>query len=353
MKSYFCFIRYCIDDRQQIPVSIGDVDWKSLFLFMQQQALLGVGFNGIEKMKRDGVDVPKHLLLKLYTISERIKQRNELLNNRTAEIVRLLDKEGIKCCILKGQGNATMYPNPCLRTPGDIDVWIDDERQKIMEMVRRQFPKASLRYHHVDYPIFKDALVELHFMPASMNNPVYNKRLNKWFEKDKERQFCNYVKLPNGEDVPIPTTDFNIVYQLSHLMHHFFDEGIGLRQMMDYYFVLKNAKVMDKETLARELKYLGLYKFAGAVMYVMQLVFGLEEALMIAPIDAKKGKTLMTEILKGGNFGKHSGLTEYSAGVKYFLKIWRNLQFVCEYPAEALCEPLFRTWHFSWRLCHK
>lgn len=159
----------------------------------------------------------------------------------------------------------------------------------------------------------------------------------------------------------MPTVEFNVIYQLSHLMHHFFDEGIGLRQMVDYYYVLNKFRDESLEfrdsaksiELEETLKYLGLWKFAGAVMYVMREVFGLEEKYMIAPVDEKRGRTLMNEILKGGNFGKYSGLTQHSTGGKYFLKHWRNLHFVKEYPSEALSEPIFRTWHFFWRLRHR
>ena len=107
----------------------------------------------------------------------------------------------------------------------------------------------------------------------------------------------------------------------------------------------------------RELKYLGLWKFAGAVMYVLKEVLGLSEDKMIVPMDEKRGRLLLAEILDGGNFGRHftkyAGFTHQSMGKKYFLKIWRNMHFVRYYPAEALCEPLFRTWHFFWRLKYK
>ena len=111
------------------------------------------------------------------------------------------------------------------------------------------------------------------------------------------------------------------------------------------------------DVVQRELKYLGLWKFAGAVMYVLHEVLGLPKEKMIAPKDEKRGKLLLTEILNGGNFGKHftkyGGFTHQSMGKKYFLKIWRNMHFVRYYPAEALCEPIFRTWHFFWRLNHR
>ena len=111
------------------------------------------------------------------------------------------------------------------------------------------------------------------------------------------------------------------------------------------------------DVVQRELKYLELWKFAGAVMYVLKEVLGLAEDKMIVPVDEKRGKLLLAEILDGGNFGRHfskyGGFTHQSMGKKYFLKIWRNMHFVRYYPAEALCEPLFRTWHFFWRLKYK
>ena len=108
------------------------------------------------------------------------------------------------------------------------------------------------------------------------------------------------------------------------------------------------------DVVQRELKYLGLWKFAGAVMFVLHEVLGLAEDKMIVPIDEKRGRLLLAEILDGGNFGRHftkyAGFTHQSMRKKYFLKIWRNMHFARYYPAEALCEPLFRTWHFFWRM---
>ena len=101
------------------------------------------------------------------------------------------------------------------------------------------------------------------------------------------------------------------------------------------------------------LRHLNLYHFAGAVMWVLHEVMGLEECLFIVPADEWRGRLLLDEILKGGNFGQHSGLTRHGMGTKYFLKIKRNMRFVRAYPAEALCEPVFRTWHFFWRMWHK
>lgn len=389
------FIRYCVNEKAALPGDIKKMDWAGLFRFCQEQAIAGVVFEWL-KVHGEGLNIPKEVLLQWFALSEQIKQRNMLLNKRCVELTEMLRKDGFQCCILKGQGNALLYDVGCkkedggsltlTRTPGDIDVWVMPEdmvngsrftvhgykdairerRRVVTEYVRRRFPKTRIRYQHIDYPVFPDMDVEVHFIPTAKNNPIFNQRIQKWAEEERFYKMADsgwlMAELPDGQGrIPVPTVEFNVIYQMSHLMHHFFDEGIGLRQMIDYYYVLKKFRDESFEfrdsaksiELENTLKYLGLWKFAGAVMYVMREVFGLEENYMIAPVDEKRGMTLMNEILKGGNFGKYSSLTQHSTGGKYFLKHWRNLHFVKEYPSEALSEPIFRTWHFFWRLGHR
>ena len=283
------------------------------------------------------------------------------VNAVASKLFSMLRVDGMRCCVLKGQGNALMYPNPYSRTSGDIDVWIHACRERIMEYAQKRFELGDdIRLQHLETS--SDGVpVELHFFPCSMNNPIYHARLQKWFRRNADLQCSHIVRLPDGAgDIAIPTTAFNVIYQLTHLYHHFFDEGIGMRQIIDYYFVLvknEERRMKNLTALQRELKYLGLWKFAGAMMYVLHEVLGLSEEKMIAPMDEKRGKLLLAEILNGGNFGQHftkyGHFTQQGMAKKYFLKIWRNMHFVRYYPAEALCEPLFRTWHFLWRMWQK
>ena len=228
-----------------------------------------------------------------------------------------------------------------------------------MEYAQKKFELGDdIRLQHLETSL-DGVPVELHFFPCSMNNPLYNARLQKWFKRNADLQCSNVFSLPDGiGEIAIPTTAFNVVYQLTHLYHHFFDEGIGMRQIIDYYYVVNNDELLViRDTLQRELKHLGLWKFAGAVMYVLHETLGLSEEKMIAPMDEKRGKLLLAEILNGGNFGRHftkyGHFTQQGMAKKYFLKIWRNMHFVRFFPAEALSEPIFRTWHFFWRLKHR
>ena len=357
--SHIDFLIFCLDQQRELPASASGIDWNEMLVWAERQAIVGVVFEGIQKAGK-ALEIPTDILFKWIGRGQQIEMQNRIVNKRCVELTEQLRNEGFDYCILKGQGNATMYPNPYSRTPGDIDVWIkaqSDGRCKkgdVIEYAKKQDPKAEARYYHVEYQ-WKEVSVELHFMPGIMNNPIYNRRLQRFYRKMVDGE-CMMAELPDGVgEIPVPTNEFNLVFQMAHIMHHFFDEGIGLRQMIDYYFLLRKAKEDGRCQMAdvkETLKYLNLYKFAGAVMYIMKEVLGLDEKYLIVPIDERRGKTLLKEILKGGNFGHYSNLDQNNAAKKYFQKTWRNMHLVKEYPAEALCEPIFRTWHFFWRMAH-
>ena len=366
---FFAFMRYCLGYKRNLSNVVAGMDWQKLYSFASKQAILGLCFDGIERLGKEYPEelklnpIGRELLMTWMGKAQQIRRQNMKVNTVASKLFSMLREDGFRCCILKGQGNALMYPNPYSRTPGDIDVWVNASREQITEYAKKYFEIGEdIRYHHLETSL-DGVPVELHFFPCIMNNPVYNARLQKWFKRNADLQCSNVVSLPDGiGEIAIPTTAFNVVFQLTHLYHHFFDEGIGMRQIIDYYNVVisdyllvnNDESLMIRDTLQRELKHLGLWKFAGAVMFVLHEALGLSEEKMIAPMDEERGKLLLAEILNGGNFGQHftkyGHFTQQGMAKKYFLKIWRNMHFVRYYPAEALCEPIFRTWHFFWRL---
>mgnify|MGYP003367541696 FL=1 len=361
----FDFLIYCLGKKENMSRVITGMDWQELYSFASKQALLGLCFEGIERLGEEYPEelkrnpIGRELLMNWMGKAQQIRRQNMKVNAVASKLYSMLREDGLRCCILKGQGNALMYPNAYSRNPGDIDVWVNASREQITEYAKKHFEIGDdIRYHHIETSM-DGVPVELHFFPGIMNNPIYNARLQKWFKRNADLQCSNVVSLPDGiGEIAIPTTAFNVVYQLTHLYHHFFDEGIGMRQIIDYYYVVNNDELLViKDTLHRELKHHGLWKFARAVMYVLHETLGLSEEKMIAPMDEKRGKLLLAEILNGGNFGQHftkyGHFTQQGMAKKYFLKIWRNMHFVRYFPAEALCEPIFRTWHFLWRMWQK
>ena len=243
----FAFLKYCLGYKGDMSRVIADMDWQELYSFASKQALLGLCFEGIERLGKEYPEelkqnpIGRELLMTWMGKAQQIRRQNVKVNAVASKLFAMLRVDGMRCCVLKGQGNALMYPNPYSRTPGDIDVWIDASRERIMEYAQKKFELGDdIRLQHLETSL-DGVPVELHFFPCSMNNPIYHARLQKWFRRNADLQSSNVVGLPDGiGEIAIPTTAFNVVYQLTHLYHHFFDEGIGMRQIIDYYVVMND-----------------------------------------------------------------------------------------------------------------
>ena len=315
MNSYLDFVRYCIDEQQCVPTI---TDWNALFLFMQQQALVGVGFRGLERMKAAGADIPRGVVLQWYAVSEQIRKRNVEMNQECARITRLFESEGHHTAILKGQANARLYPDPWSRQSGDIDIWVDGGYERVIAMLLRlkmvdsldidQYARegeAEKAYHHIHLPVNEQGIdVEVHFRPSSGNwNPNSNRRIQKFLSEEisQENELAE-------DGFRVPSSRFALIMQLGHIQKHFLDIGIGLRQIMDYYYLLKHRKDsgMCVEISEQLLRDVGLWNIARALMWLLHDLFGLDEQYMIAPMDEWRGRLLLEEILRGGNFGRNS-----------------------------------------------
>ena len=357
-KIFFDFLRFCIGSAKEIPDSLKEVDWKELYRIAQKQALLGVLFYGIRRLPKELAPEQK-LLMQWMVMAEQIRKQNIRLFQDSVKVCQNFGNEGFANCILKGQGNALLYPDPYMRTPGDIDIYLSGGRRKIMKYVDQVCPNQVMRYHHVDFPVMKTA-IEVHFTPSYMHYPIHNRRMQIWLQKVMDLQCSNVKNLPDGYgEITVPTVYFNVIYILSHLYRHVFSEGIGLRQLLDYYYVLMEWEHKEKELIYVQdmIDYFGMRKFAGGIMYVLHEVFGLSPSNMVGPMDEQEGRFLLTEIMQGGNFGQYDrrlGSKENEGKFHRYLRMsLRNLRFVKHYPTEALSEPLFRTCFALWKKIHR
>ena len=458
-RLFFEFLQVAMGVRERLSTVPSVHEWQVLFEFCKRQSLLGVGFAAVEKLHEVGVECPADIRLQWYGYALKIERMNEKLNMQCGEITKRYEHDGLRCCILKGQGNLLYYPEilRMRRTPGDIDLWcitppsglsmpnasLRDYTNyhginAVMEYVRMQFrqqgidanPKAC--YHHIDAPSMDGTKVEVHYRPAFLRSPLRNWRMQRWFEHHADECMNNKTHL----GFSMMTSSVNVVYHMCHLYTHIFEGGIGLRQLMDYYFALRvwhndvmeckdlqtqgmwneglGTPVMSKEEVMAVIRSFGMGKFAGAVMFVINEVFGggnenekgqrretdggpqadfvgeressefkqnlnggpqaddgeerelkrinreLKEnnfaPWMICEPNEKEGKKLLDEIMKGGNFGQYdtrdAALKKGGMMMHGVWKLKRVMRLVRSYPEEALWEPVFRVWHLGWRTIH-
>ena len=353
---FLALIRCGIGKVDRLPFTPSREQWDELFNIAGKQTLQGIAYAGIERLPQEQRPY-KELLLRWYHLTLNIRKRNRELTRTAIMVSEKFRKEGFGNSILKGQGIALYYPDPELRIPGDIDIWLDGGCDKVLAYIRRITPDCAPKYHHVDFNVMKGCDIEVHYRPTWMYNPLNNKRLQKFFDKKCNKNFFNTVNTSEGL-LHVPTVSFNIVYIPIHIYRHLFDEGIGMRQILDYYFVLmQENSAKEKAECVEILKKTGVLRFTQALMYVMQEMFALDRQHMIVEPDSRHGKFLMREIMLSGNFGKMDarfGQASRGYNLQHFKNQFRrSLLLISHYPSETIWNPLFKIWHTIWMKRHR
>lgn len=333
-------------------------DWAALDRLAQEQSLTGVVYSATTTLPAHQRP-PMGLAMYWMSEAETIRGRNRLMNAESARLTKLFADEQRQSAILKGQANALLYPAPLMRQSGDIDIWVEGGRESVVALLRKlglvdegplhEFDRpdrATISYHHVHLPDNdKGVSVEVHFRTSSGNlNPFTNRRMQRWLEEEilnlTAVQTTPPVGTPTdsgGEEITFnaPSIRFSLVMQLAHIQRHFFEGGIGLRQLCDYYMLLRHATDDDRREVASRLKRFGLRYMAGAMMWVLSETLHLEPGLMLCETDAKRGQQLLDEILAGGNFGKFNDRKKTDSDLVFILRKERmRMQMASINPSE-------------------
>lgn len=332
-------------------------DWCMMYEMAKSQAILGICFNGVQKLYKEYpeavVNLPFELRMKWLGITVEIQKKNIKMYQKCNLLASEIGKRGLRNCVLKGQGLEMLYAKELhnLRQSGDIDLWVEGERDKIVNFIRSKGVNVyDVHLVHATAEFFKDVPVEIHFRPSWMYNPFLDRKLQVFFASQASEQFAHYDETVG---FAYPTIFFNLVHSMVHINRHIFEEGIGLRQLMDYYFILKHSSREERANAYDVLCAVGLRGFVGAVMYVMQQVFLLKEDQMLCRPNSILGSRLLDSIMAGGNFGKALNLKHGRNKLeKGCLQLKHNLQLLLPYANEAMWIPFFQIWHYVWRKKH-
>lgn len=428
---FFQLLQVAVGDRNTLDRMPSTEEWVALFDLAKKQALVAIAVTGVTRLiysigsraeESDfgaSIGMDEVTYLKWLGLTAKVVQRNKELNTECDRICKELAHDGLNCVVIKGQGNQVYYPEELreFRTAGDIDVWCQPmdpcgmdipvmdldgrgahyekyvgnrgvieyahlQHRILNEQLRHEGKKEVLMpevcYHHTTLPEETWGDVELHYRPSFDNVPLVNWRMQRWFRENEQWGMETYAPA-EGLRIPVPTVSFNAVYQMIHIYRHLFHDGIGLRQLLDYYFVLRSLHVAQgefadatpsmsqwaegmgrgvrsNEEIMRTLSRFGMKEFASAVMYVLQKVFAMPTEYMLCEPDERRGCFLLNEIMLAGNFGEYDERNTISAHEGYVSRFLRRqkrfLRFITQYPSEVIWGPYFSIKQRLWRMAH-
>lgn len=344
-KMFFSLIRVALGTQCSLENTPLLREWYDIFQIAKKQTMLGICFYGIQKLPQEEVKQLKkdRLFTRWLGLVVQIEKRNEELNRKCQEVVQTFHNDRFQCCILKGQGIALSYDIAMrkLRQSGDIDLWINTDIKTLIQKLGTNGKIESIGDHHVNLYTEDNVEIEYHYVPCTLHNAFSNYRIQKWMHVIAKEQFTNTIETDDGYVFRIPTLKFNLIFLMAHMHRHFFGEGLGMRQVLDYYFILKKNKGQYK--IDKLLKDFALSRFAHGLMWIMQEIFLLDKDCLICAPNEKLGRFILDEIIRGGNFGHYDNKRRPTEGsshwYRFFEKIKAGGRYFRYFPSEFFWTP--------------
>ena len=340
-KLFYELIQVAIGAREKLSIMPSSNEWQVIYDLSVKQALVGVAYIGvktiIKKQPSQAINLSKDLMGKWINSTVNIYDNNELLNRRSKEIQDQFILDGLKTCILKGRGVATYYND-------DLS----------MDYVNAKTPNREFDMKHTHLELFPDTIVEVHWWPSMPISPFFQKALRAFYKGQCPIQCNHTVLLQDGTSITAPDAKFEAVHVLYHIVNHFLYEGIGLRQLMDLYFVLVNGGLneQDRNDVLLTYKRVGLSTIAPAAMWVLCAVFKMDEKYCIGRKDEKLGKVFLHEIEEGGNLGVYSEdcqVNQESFAQRMKRRMKRRIRLICFNPVGVLSAPFAKINFLLWK----
>lgn len=375
---FFELIQVAIGTRIYLSHTPTADEWGELYAMAKKQSLVGVCFAGVRKLVDSEKEVycgmPEMLYLTWMGMAAKIQLKNEVVNRQCVELQAKLSADGLRSSILKGQGVGQLYAEHLrgLRQSGDIDVFVQGGIKKVLGYCTEKFGEVEWDYINAHAPFYDNTEVEMHWRVQALTNLRLNRKLQEWFKSEMVQSAIigGRATLGNGEELVVPTAEFNAFYILLHCYHHMFESGLGQRQLMDWYFVLKSRNNTSTDSaqdtnfnsnvnLVALFEQFGMKKFAEGVLWLIWHVFEGENpdsflvnnSSFLTP-NPKEGRSLLEEVMQNGNFGHHDERVK-KVGSGKMSELWRNVQhnwhLASHYPSEFFWQPVWLVYHYFWK----
>ncbi|MBR6165046.1 MAG: nucleotidyltransferase family protein [Clostridia bacterium] len=255
------------------------------------------------------VEMPKELHDQWKT--EILKQISYNVTCRYAESVLPIS---VPYVVLKGTSAAQYYPNPELRTLGDIDILTKPEDTEaaceslLLNGYRESTSLSDIQEGRHRTFTKNGILVEVHYSFAIMNDP------------EKAKMFDSLIFEQIGNSHVLPDL-MNGLILIEHINQHL-ESGLGLRHVIDW--MLFADKCLTDETAWTQFMELatrvGLETLATATTRMCEMYLGMPAHPWRKHSDESLCSQLMRHVLTSGNFGRKK-TTEEKKSFYRFIKI--------------------------------
>ena len=340
-QAFFELLRAGLWNEKARLSKFGAINLKEICRIAEEQSVVGLVAAGLEHVT--DVKLPKEEVLLVVGQTLQLEQRNKAMNAFVAELIGRLRDASINALLVKGQGIAQCYEKPLWRACGDVDLLLNaDDYEKAKKLLLPLATEVETEYTHFKHvgmtipDTFGTSdkgradgwVVELH---GTLHSRL-SKRVDKQIDAVQEDtfKFGNVRTWDNGGvTVFLPAVDNDVIFVFTHILHHFFFEGIGLRQICDWCRLLWTFRdVIDVAGLEFRLDTMGIMsEWKAFAAYAVEYLGMPAEAMPLLGEEARRSRKAVrinAFVLEVGNFG-HKQRRDFS-GMSYlkrkFVSFW-------------------------------
>lgn len=311
-KAFFALLRAGLWEQDVMLSSYGDIVFSDVYRLTEEQTVEGLVAAGLEHVV--DVKVPQNVVLQVIGCTLQLEHRNKIMNSFIADLIDNLRNKDIYTLLVKGQGIAQCYERPLWRSPGDVDLLLSADnynKAKIMLLPLAQNVESEFgTQKHLGMTI-NGMLIELH---GTLHSRL-SKRVDREIDNVQNECFLHGAVRSwwNGHtQVFLPAVNQDVIFIFTHILHHFFIEGVGLRQVCDWCRLLwaKQSEI-DVDLLEKRLFKMGIMSEWKAFASLAVVFLGMPaEAMPLYAVSEKwtiKASMVMRYVLESGNFGYNRG----------------------------------------------
>ena len=332
-------------------------EWEQLLIKAEDQAIVGLLLSGLERLPEE--QLPP-LEVKLQWIGEfQIEEATYRQHLKVIAKTRdCLKKGGVKAAFMKGLVCGSRYPQPERRTCGDIDfVVAEKDFVKTLDLLEDiGTVDRELIHEHHGMAFVDDVTLEPHYKVHNFQNPAVDEAMKEMFAE----VFPDRLEIVDieGEKVPVFPAAFECAVLVGHMVNHVYAEGLGLRQVVDFYYWLKVN--CEREVIWGYLRSMRMERAFRVFACICENYLGLDSALLGMSYTYKEkrfAQKMMEDVLRVGNFAHsidYTGNNEVLRPLRsYFWVVGRciKLGYLC--PAEARWWPVSKVRRFFWKKAEK
>lgn len=320
-KAFFELVRAGLWEKEVRLSNYENIDFAEVYRLAEEQSVIGMVAAGIDHVV--DVKVPQVWALQFASQTIQLEQRNEAMNVFIAGLIDKLRKENVYALLVKGQGVAQCYEKPLWRCSGDVDLFLSDENfqraKSYLLPLASSVEEEYVREKHLGLTI-DGWVVELHGHLYS----GLSSRVERELDKLQENTFYGgqVRSWMNGQtQIFLLKAENDVFYVFTHILQHFYKEGVGLRQVCDWCRLLYTYRdSLNSGLLEQRIKRAGLmseWKAFGALA-IEYLGFPKGSMpLLNVGVDLnanlkRKADRIMKFILKSGNMGHNRDMSHFS-----------------------------------------